>query len=313
MGYLLDVTGLDGAKVDRDARRVEASVSLPAGGQHVFRLNTLAPRNSAATVLSVSLHAAHYPSGTEVWEHQTVAIDTRPASGGIVLGPVRLTTAGLAVVGWLLVSGLAWVILRYLASKAAIARGVASRGNVGALAMVAALMIPVGFWMVFAGLAWHDYQVLTVWREAPATIVGRRMLVHTESSSTDNRPAGSRNRSQTETTTVTPEYALRYEVDGQTIFSTGYDTGSALHIGGHVARAEELRDWTPGKVIPCWYDPGDPQHVVVRRGFGGAYFFALIPLPVFWIGFSRARRLLSSPRPATLPGPERATARRSPR
>jgi hypothetical protein len=29
----------------------------------------------------------------------------------------------------------------------------------------------------------------------------------------------------------------------------------------------------------------------VRRGFGGVYFFAILPLPIFFFGMSRIRRI----------------------
>jgi hypothetical protein len=41
---------------------------------------------------------------------------------------------------------------------------------------------------------------------------------------------------------------------------------------------------------PCWYNPDDPLEVIVLRGFGGAYLFALLPLPVFLLGVAGLRR-----------------------
>ena len=39
-----------------------------------------------------------------------------------------------------------------------------------------------------------------------------------------------------------------------------------------------------GSTHACWYDPQDPETVVLVRGPGGAYFFALLPIPVLLIG-----------------------------
>jgi hypothetical protein len=50
--------------------------------------------------------------------------------------------------------------------------------------------------------------------------------------------------------------------------------------------------WTINSTVPCWYNPDDPSDVVVRNGFGGAYLFALFPLPVAAFGFYRTRALL---------------------
>jgi hypothetical protein len=45
-----------------------------------------------------------------------------------------------------------------------------------------------------------------------------------------------------------------------------------------------------GSEQSCWYDPHDPKTVVLVRGPGGAYFLALLPLPVLGLGFSMLRR-----------------------
>jgi hypothetical protein len=44
--------------------------------------------------------------------------------------------------------------------------------------------------------------------------------------------------------------------------------------------------------VPCWYNPADPLDVVVRNGFGGAYLFALFPLPIAVFGLFRVRAML---------------------
>lgn len=49
-----------------------------------------------------------------------------------------------------------------------------------------------------------------------------------------------------------------------------------------------------GATVPCWYDPADPTDVVVLRGFGGAYLFALFPVPVFLFGVALIRRTLAT-------------------
>jgi len=83
-------------------------------------------------------------------------------------------------------------------------------------------------------------------------------------------------------------------VDGRETFSSGFDTGSRLGIGGQGGRTEELNAWTVGAGVPCWYDPADPLDVVVLRGFGGAYLFALLPLPVFLLGVAGLRHALAA-------------------
>jgi hypothetical protein len=42
---------------------------------------------------------------------------------------------------------------------------------------------------------------------------------------------------------------------------------------------------------PCWYDPQDQKTVVLARGPGGAYVFALMPIPVLLVGLGMLRGL----------------------
>ena len=53
-----------------------------------------------------------------------------------------------------------------------------------------------------------------------------------------------------------------------------------------------MNEWVTGKTIKCWYNPSNPAIVVVRRGFGGAYLFYLIVLPILWFGLRRLRKLI---------------------
>ena len=151
------------------------------------------------------------------------------------------------------------------------------------------MMIAIGFWLIFAAMAWRDYRVLYQWKETIGTIIGRRVEIQTVSS---NQRLGSGATSQTRQSDVSkPEFAVRYSVDGRELLSTGYDTGSSLRVGGGKGQLEkEFREWTVGARVPCWYDPNDPTDIVVKRGFGGAYIFALLPLFPFWMGWRILRR-----------------------
>jgi hypothetical protein len=83
--------------------------------------------------------------------------------------------------------------------------------------------------------------------------------------------------------------ALEYPVDGRSMISTGFDTGSRLTVGGLGGAVTEFSRWPPGATVPCWFDPAQPDDVVVIQGFGGAYVFALFPIPVFLYGVAAIR------------------------
>lgn len=57
-----------------------------------------------------------------------------------------------------------------------------------------------------------------------------------------------------------------------------------------------MDEWVPGKTIPCWYDPANPEIVVVRRGFGAGYIFGLLPVPILWFGLRQLRKVRAAVR-----------------
>jgi hypothetical protein len=152
-----------------------------------------------------------------------------------------------------------------------------------------AVTIAIGFWAMFGAMAWRDYRSLTSWPQTTCTILGGRL-----SANGTTRPGrtGGNAGARRDDTNYVPVLGLRYMVDGRETYSSGYDTGSRIGIGGQGGRLDELRAWTIGDTVPCWHDPADPLDVVVVNGFGGAYLFALIPLPVFLLGAARIRSLI---------------------
>jgi hypothetical protein len=293
MGHLVEVRGLENARTDHDAREVTASVSLPAGGERVVEVAVLAPRDSGGRMLSMTAQIIHYHTMAENWVHGSIAIDTRIRTDGVRIGGFRIAPAGLMTLVWLVTMGLA-------IGMAGLLKGPRHEGRFfGPHAGVTAIMIAIGFWLVFAAMAWRDYRVLREWTEATGTIIGRRIETQTVSSS---QRLGSGTTSQSRTSNVSkPEFALLYKVEGREMLSTGYDTGSSLRVGGGRTQLEkEFREWNVGAQVPCWYDPRDPTDVVVKRGFGGAYLFALLPCFPFLIGWWILRGSVSPERRRTL-------------
>ena len=290
MGFFVDGAGIDGAEIDHEARRITLSqVALPAGAERRLAVRVLAPRDSGGDALSASLRMSHFDSGTDHYDHATVTIDTRLADPGVPMGGVRVTRAGIVVLIVLAGGVLLWLALRLLAPSqpptvpgGGLGALLASRVGPGSAA--AAITIAVGFWVMFAAMAWRDYQSLS-WPETTCTILGGRLSAQSTTRSSTSPATGA----QRDDTNYVPVLGLRYLVDGRETYSSGYDTGSRLGIGGRGGRTAELAQWTVGGTTPCWYSPADPLDVVVQRGFGGAYLFALFPVPVFWLGLLGAR------------------------
>lgn len=290
MGFFVDGTGIDGAEIDHEARRITLSqVPLPAGAERRLALRVLAPRDSGGDTLSVALRVSHFDSQTDHYDRAMTTIDTRLADPGVPMGGVRVTRAGIVVLIVLAGGVLLWLVLRLAAGttpRAAAGDGLGAllASRVGPGSAAAAITVAVGFWVLFASMAWRDYQSLS-WPETTCTILGGRLSAQSTTRSTTSPATGA----QRDDTNYVPVLGLRYLVDGRTTYSSGYDTGSRLGIGGRGGRTAELAQWAIGGTTPCWYAPDDPLDVVVQRGFGGAYLFALFPVPVFWLGLLGAR------------------------
>ncbi|MFN7978571.1 MAG: DUF3592 domain-containing protein [Vicinamibacterales bacterium] len=295
MGFFVDGSGIDGAEIDHDARRITLSqVPLPAGGERRLAIRVLAPRDSGGDALSVALRMSHFDSGTDHYDRASVTVDTRLAEPGVPIAGVRVTRAGIVVLVVLAAGVLLWLTLRGMAGGSSAAASVGGAftsmlaSRIGPGSAAAAITIAVGFWVLFASMAWRDYQSLS-WPATTCTILGGRLSAQSTTRSSSSPATGT----QRDDTNYVPVLGLRYMVDGRETYSSGYDTGSRLGIGGRGGRAEELARWAVGATTPCWYAPADPLDVVVQRGFGGAYLFALLPVPVFWLGLIGARAAVS--------------------
>jgi uncharacterized repeat protein (TIGR01451 family) len=276
-GLFVDLAGLDGARVDPAAKSVEASIALPAGAARGFALRVVTPRDAGGHVLSPQVSLQDFYSRVSYIDSVSTEIGTRPSTGGLVLGGTRITPAGLVVLGFVVP-----ILVLWLLSRRRSRRGAARAGRGRPSAALLAIVISLGFWTLFGSMARRDWRSLS-WPETACTVLDRRLKIETTTSATGRSPA-------TRSTTYFDKLlALRYRANGVDTISTGFDTGSRLQIGGGASAVQELARWAPGVTVPCWFDPDDPRDVVVVPGFGGAYLFALFPLPVFLFGVWQLR------------------------
>jgi hypothetical protein len=279
-GFLLDVADLEGVMIDREAKRVSGRATLPAGGEHRFTFRILVPRDAGGRLLSPMLRVSNLWKQADSYIHASVEIGTRVASGGVDVAGYRILPAGLATLAVLALFPLLKLFFR-------------GPGTSGA---VAAVVFSIGFWVLFAAMAQRDGRSLSAWRETRCRIVDSRLESSTISSSTRTGSGATRS---TTSTAYSPLLALEYAVDGHTRYSSGFDTGSRLSVGGLGGALEEASRWPIGRAVPCWYDPAHPDDVVVIRGFGGAYVFALFPVPVvaygLWVLLGGGRRRHAAP------------------
>lgn len=262
----VDVTGLEGladAKVDPVDKVVTATVDLAADAERQFSVRMVVPHDAGGRSLIPHLKVRYAHAGVEFRGGEPVTIDTRVADTGVALGGVRFNPASLVLIGVLLL----YPVLRVLTGSRKESKGPALM-----------VVIAVGFLSIFAGMAWHDWRTIGVFRESSCTILDSRLRSETSPS----KISSARVRSQN--TTYEPLLALRYVADGRDVIGTGYATGSRLQIGRGSSTISEYEQFKIGSEVPCWFDPADPSRVVVLPGFGGAYFFALLPLGLLVAG-----------------------------
>ena len=257
----VSLEGLDGATLDADGRQVHWQGPLPAPTRPTVTLTLLAGLDAGGQ--SASLHVTVRPwQGETTYLVHVAEIDTVPAESVVRLGRVGVTAAGLGVLSWLLGATLFWVLLRVIRPRSASWAAVA-------------IMVPVGFLLYFAALARDDLRILAL-PETTCTVIDRVIDSRTTSSSSGRR-GGSE-------TVYAPRLALRYADAAGARLAQGFGTGSRLS-GASASRATAvLERYAIGEQVPCAVDARDPRIAYVERGFGGAFFFALIPMPLLLIG-----------------------------
>ena len=233
----------------------------------------LTRRNAAGTFANAVTEVRVIPSGYHRVEAAAELRSERDPHA-VRVGPVMMTRAGMVVTAMLalmLVGALVIVVrARLQAGKRA------SSDPTGILVGAwAATLIAVGFLLFFAALAHEDWRAYSDYRETRCTVFGSEIDAFQ-----------SRSRSRDQEQSYKPIFAVRYPVDGVETFSAGYTTASAFNFNTRASAGSVFDRFAIGTTHPCWYDPQDPRTVVLVRGPGGAYVFALLPIPILLIGMA---------------------------
>ena len=88
--------------------------------------------------------------------------------------------------------------------------------------------------------------------------------------------------------TYVPLVEVAYEVAGQRYVSEAYDIAvkrgvRLVRLSDEAAAKALVDEFKVGETYPCWYDPADPETVVLVRGYTW-WLWALLILPVAFIG-----------------------------
>ena len=216
---------------------------------------------SAGTFATLATEITTPPSGYLRIEARP-ELESRPNPNVFPLGPVGVTPAGFVTLALLAVGvvGAAVVVKR---------RGrEALRLRLGAWVAVVA---SIGFLLLFVDLARGDLRSYTDYRETSCLVVD---------SSIRSFEGSGKNPSST----YAPEFAVRYDALGAPTYSVASPPATAVSIGAIRSSQQTIERLAVGSPQPCWFDPDDAKTVLLERGPGAAYIFAVLPLIVLALG-----------------------------
>jgi hypothetical protein len=277
-GFLIGTEGdCAGASVDSSGDLRWHEGGFDSGVTRRCTVTMLTRATAAGTFANVVTEIRVIPSGYHRVE-AAAELGTRPDPHAVRVGPVMMTRAGMvvtAVLALMLVGALVIVARSRLQVEAPLGESAPSQPTGILVGAWAATLMAVGFLLFFVALAHEDWRAYSDYRETRCTVFG---------SEVDSFQSRSRSRDQEQS--YKPMFAVRYPVDGVETFSTGYTTASAFNFNTRASAGSVFDRFAIGTTHPCWYDPQDTRTVVLARGPGGAYIFALMPIPILLIGLS---------------------------
>ena len=263
--------GLDGFAFDETGRVLRWQGDIAPGTTVAATLRFVAGRDSGGHTSSLRVIVRPWRGEPSYLSH-TAGVDTRPAAAAFRLGRIGVTGAGVVVLAWLSLGGAAWFVLRLVRPRSA-----------GWVPF--AVILPLAFLSYFGWLAREDARIGAL-PQTTCTVLDRTLDARTSSSPASSPRRGAR-------TVYQPRLALGYVVEGQPRVAQGFGTESRLSGARAVTAEALLARYAVGATVPCAIDDRDPRRAYVERGFGGAYLFALIPIPLLALGvwgLARSRR-----------------------
>lgn len=265
-GYFIRADGdCDAAQINDDRKLVWHEGSFAAGSAKRCRIDFLTRKVAAGTFAPLATEITTVPGGyLRIETSPELASPADPSA--IRVGPVNVTQAGLAVLAFLaLVLAGAAIVMRIGKQR--------SGSLVTPLRAWFAVATAVGFLIYFLTLARDDLRSYTDYQKTSCFIFGS--TIHAFPGT--GKSAGS--------STYKPDFAVRYDAFGAEIYSTASPPPTAVSSGRIGFSQRRIERFAVGSVQPCWFDPKIVKTVLLERGPGGAYFFAIIPLVVLICGW----------------------------
>jgi len=261
LGYFIRAIGdCEAARPDGSDRSLLWHEGAFAGGSvKQCRIDLLSRREAAGTLAPLATAITTLPAGYFRVE-AAPELGSEAVANAIPLGPVLVTPAGLAVFAFLALGLGGWRALRQLRP--------AGRRRGAVLGAWLACTVAAGFLLFFASLAIGDARSYWAYRETSCTIFDSAIRTF--------QGTGKSARSST----YSPVFAVRYEAAGVETYSSAFPPPSAVNLGWIGWSQRALDSYPDGSVHACWFDPDDVKTVLLERGPGAAYLFALLPLAV---------------------------------
>jgi hypothetical protein len=272
-GYLIATSDDCATATPSDSRLTLYEGRAAAGMRKECGVTILPHPESAGTIATLAVEITTTPSGYLRLEARPTLV-APPNPDTVSLGPIGVTPAGL-------------VTLAVLALGVIGAMGLARmtrhdrekmRASVGGWI---AVVMSIGFLLYFASLARDDLRSYTDYRETFCLIVDSSIRAFKSS----GKNSGS---------TYAPEFVVRYEAQGVETYSVASPPATSVRVGWIGSSQQTLERMAIGSSQPCWFDPNDVKKVLLDRGPGAAYVFALPPLLLLALGGWMLRGALRS-------------------
>lgn len=260
-GYFIGSGGdCAAAQPGDDGRFVLYEGSFAAGARKQCQVSLLPRPDAAGSIATLAGEITTPPAGYFRLEARPTLAGPPPHPDTVFVGPIGITPAGMVTLGLLAVAA---------AGALALARktrgdGAGTRMSVGAwIAIVAS----IGFLVYFASLAREDLRSYSDYSEITCVIL-------------DSSIRAFKGSGKSQSSTYAPEFAVRYDANGAETYSVATPPSTSLSVGWIGSSQQALERMAIGSTQPCWLDPANVKTVMLERGPGGAYFFALLPLLV---------------------------------
>lgn len=164
----------------------------------------------------------------------------------------------------------------------------------GVFGAIMALLFAASVLLIFVVPAWQDYRQMRRMVETRCTILDSRL---TEEQSPEMKSVRRNGRLEQVPTgrlisQFKPEFLVRYDAAGSSFERWAYRSPRFAGFAERNQAEQVIQQYSPGQQYPCWYDPQDPEVVVLDTGGGFAGVVGMVVMAVIVFGSAAAFPIL---------------------